>query len=186
MQKSHSTSILKDVGLLLLDVKIIIFMIWCIAVGMCTGLIWNFLFFLIEDLAHACSARTWVKTLEGLVMAIQTLVGEMPFFFWSGKILKRIGHINAMTLVLMVIGVRYILYSVITDPWWFLPIELLNGLTFGLFYACMASYASIVAPSGTAATVQVRSSSFVLRDLLVKIVFHRVWWELFSREWGFL
>ena len=35
-----------------------------------------------------------------------------------------------------------------------LPIELLNGLTFGMAYASMASYASIVAPPGTEATTQ--------------------------------
>ncbi|KAJ3662792.1 hypothetical protein Zmor_007119 [Zophobas morio] len=156
VQKTQSTSILKDIGRLLVDFRIIVFLIWCIAVGMCTGLIWNFLFFLIEDLAknQGCDSQTWIKTLEGIVMAIETLAGELPFFFWSGRILKRIGHINAMSLVLLVIGIRYILYSVIPDPWWFLPIELLNGLTFGLFYACMASYASIVAPPGTEATMQ--------------------------------
>ncbi|RZC34450.1 major facilitator superfamily domain-containing protein 6, partial [Asbolus verrucosus] len=156
MQRKQSSSILKDVGRLLTDIRIIVFLIWCISVGMCTGLIWQFLFFLIEDLARnqGCDSQQWIKTLEGIVMAIQTLAGEMPFFFWSGKILKRIGHINSMSLVLLVIGVRYVVYSIIPDPWWFLPVELLNGLTFGLFYACMASYASIVAPPGTEATMQ--------------------------------
>lgn len=160
-QKKQSTSILKDVGRLLVEVRIIVFLVWCIAVGMCTGLIWQFLFFIIEDLAknQGCDSQQWIKTLEGIVMAIQTLAGEMPFFFCSGRILKKIGHINAMSLVLLVIGIRYILYSVIPDPWWFLPIELLNGLTFGLFYACMASYASVVAPPGTEATMQVGLSA---------------------------
>lgn len=61
-----------------------------------------------------------------------------------------------MSLVLFALGVRLILYSVISNPWWFLPVELSNGLTFGLFFACMASYASIIAPPGTEATMQVR------------------------------
>ena len=42
----------------------------------------------------------------------------------------------------------------LTNPWWCLPVELLNGLTFGIFYATMASYASIVAPPGTETTIQ--------------------------------
>jgi len=33
-------------------------------------------------------------------------------------------------------------------------VELFQGFTFGLFYATMASYASIVAPPGTEATMQ--------------------------------
>ncbi|KAG8223484.1 hypothetical protein J437_LFUL004952 [Ladona fulva] len=59
-----------------------------------------------------------------------------------------------MTLVLLAFGVRMILYSFLVNPWYALPIELLNGLTFGLAYSTMASYASIVAPPGTEATVQ--------------------------------
>lgn len=155
-QKKVSANICRDVGLLLLNVRVIIFLIWCIGVGMCTGLIWQFLFWLIEDLAGAngCSGLTYVKTLEGLVQGCQSIFGETPFFFISGRIIKKLGHVHTMSLVLCAIGVRFCLYSVITNPWYFLPIELSNGLTFGLFFACMASYASIIAPSGTEATMQ--------------------------------
>ena len=74
--------------------------------------------------------------------------------FISGRILKKIGHIHAMSLVLCAFGLRFIIYSVLQDPWWCLPVELFQGFTFGLFYATMASYGSIVAPPGTEATVQ--------------------------------
>lgn len=151
-QKKMSASILRDVTRLLANIRIFIFMLWCIFVGLCTGLIWNFLFWLLEELAG--DNKEWMKTLEGLVMAIQCLGGELPFFFLSGWICKKLGHVHSMTLILLVIGIRYILYSILTNPWWVLPIELLNGITFGLFYACMASYASIVAPPGTSTTVQ--------------------------------
>lgn len=88
-------------------------------------------------------------------MGIQCFGGELPFFFLSGWILKKIGHVNAMSVVLFGFGVRFILYSVLSNPWLVLPIELLNGITFGLFYSTMASYASVVAPPGTEATLQV-------------------------------
>lgn len=97
-----------------------------------------------------------IKTLEGLVMGIQCFGGELPFFFLSGKIIKKIGHVNAMSLVLLGFGVRFLLYSALVNPWWVLPIELLNGITFGIFYSTMTSYASIVALPGTEATIQVR------------------------------
>lgn len=99
----------------------------------------------------------WIKTLQGLAMGIQCFGGELPFFFLSGWILKKIGHIHAMSLVLSGFGLRFLLYSALTNPWWVLPIELLNGVTFGIFYSTMASYASIVAPPGTEATLQVRN-----------------------------
>lgn len=59
-----------------------------------------------------------------------------------------------MTLVLLSFGIRFILYSVLSNPWMCLPIELLQGVTFGLFYSTMASYASILSVPGTEATVQ--------------------------------
>lgn len=138
---------------LLTDVRVCVFILWCIFIGMCTGLIWNFLFWFIEEDLGGRS-HTWIKTLEGIVMAIQCLGGELPLFFLSGWIVRKIGHVNCMTFILLAMGLRFILYSLLSDPWWILPIEFFNGITFGLFYACMASYASIIAPPGTETTMQ--------------------------------
>ncbi|XP_017840545.2 major facilitator superfamily domain-containing protein 6-A isoform X2 [Drosophila busckii] len=153
-QTHMSANILKDVGQMFLSMRCVVFFLWCVAIGLCTALIWNFLFIYLEELNVVHGSSSSIKTLEGLVMGIQCFGGELPFFFMSGWILKRIGHVNAMSLVLLGFGVRFILYSMLQDPWYILPIELLNGVTFGLFYATMASYASIVAPPGTEATMQ--------------------------------
>lgn len=141
-----------------LSIRCVVFFLWCVAIGLGTALIWNFLFIYLEELAKPFdNGANFIKTLEGLVMSIQCFGGELPFFFLSGWILKRIGHVNAMSLVLFGFGVRFILYSMLQNPWYILPIELLNGVTFGLFYATMASYASIVSPPGTEATMQVNA-----------------------------
>lgn len=153
-----SSNIMRDVGTLVKSFRVVIFLAWCVVVGLCTAVIWNFLFWHLEDLAAAqkgCDGSTWVKSLEGFAMAIQCFGGELPLFFLSGWILRKIGHVNAMSLVLAGFALRFFLYSILTNPWWVLPIELLNGVTFGVFYSTMASYASIVAPPGTEATIQV-------------------------------
>ncbi|XP_059489344.1 major facilitator superfamily domain-containing protein 6-A isoform X2 [Neocloeon triangulifer] len=151
-----SASIVHDIGRLLSQLRINIFLLWCITVGLSTGLLWGFLFWHLEELAAAqgCSSLEWIKTLEGLVMGVQCFGGELPFFFISSWVLKKIGHIHAMSMVLFGFGLRFFLYFWLVDPWWVLPIELLNGVTFGIFYATMASYASKIAPPGTEATVQ--------------------------------
>ncbi|XP_037933558.1 major facilitator superfamily domain-containing protein 6 isoform X2 [Teleopsis dalmanni] len=151
-QTHLSANILKDVGAMFLSIRCVVFFLWCIFIGLCTALIWNFLFLYLEDLATGC--QNSMKTLQGFAMGIQCFGGELPFFFLSGWILKKIGHVNAMSLVLFGFGVRFILYSMLEDAWYVLPIELLNGVTFGVFYSTMASYASIVAPPGTEATMQ--------------------------------
>lgn len=72
----------------------------------------------------------------------------------TGWMLKKLGHIHSMSLVLFAFGARFLLYSFLTNPWWCLPIELMQGLTFGLFYATMTTYASVVAPKGVETTMQ--------------------------------
>ncbi|XP_012155601.1 major facilitator superfamily domain-containing protein 6-like protein A isoform X2 [Ceratitis capitata] len=154
-QTTLSPNILKDVGKMFLSVRCVIFFLWCISIGLCTALIWNFLFMHLDELGEKLEGcQNSMKTLEGIASGIQCFGGELPFFFLSGWILRKIGHVNAMSLVLFAFGVRFILYSQLVNPWFVLPIEMLNGVTFGIFYSTMASYASIVAPPGTEATMQ--------------------------------
>lgn len=80
-----SVNILADVGSLLTSLPTFVFLIWTISVGLCTGLIWNFLFWHIEDISGLNCEVEYVKTLQGLVSAIQTFGGEIPFMFVSGK-----------------------------------------------------------------------------------------------------
>ncbi|XP_064083016.1 major facilitator superfamily domain-containing protein 6-B-like [Macrobrachium nipponense] len=110
---------------------------------------------LVEDVAFEWNCHFQaLKLLQGLIMGVQCFGGELPFFFLSGWFIKKLGHVHAMSLVIGVFGIRYILYYTVTNPWVFLPIELMNGFTFGIFYATMTSYASHIAPLGTEATMQ--------------------------------
>ncbi|KAJ1524888.1 hypothetical protein ONE63_009752 [Megalurothrips usitatus] len=151
-QTHISRNILRDVGLMFSEPRILVFIMWCMIVGINTGILWQFLFWHLEDLAG--TNMQWIKALEGLAAVVQCVGGELPFFFLSGWIIKRLGHINVMSLVLFSFGIRFILYSILSNPWLCLPIELLQGVTFGLFYSTMASYASILSVPGTEATVQ--------------------------------
>lgn len=74
-----------DVGRLLKSLPIILFFLWTVAIGICTAMVWQFLFWHIEDISGlSCEGST--KTLQGLVSAIQSFGGEIPFMFLSGKI----------------------------------------------------------------------------------------------------
>ena len=91
----------------------------------------------------------------------QCFVGEVPMFFLSGLVLRTLGHAHTMTLVLAAFSLRFFLYSLLSNPWLSLPIELLNGVTFGLCYSTMCGYAHTIAPQGMEATVQVREAEIV-------------------------
>jgi len=102
---------------------------------------------------YECNSQAWIKTLQGLALGVQCFGGEVPLFFWSGWIIKRLGHLNCMSLVLGVFAFRFFAYSILTNPIWVLVIELTNGITFGLAYAVLMSYASVIALPGTENTM---------------------------------
>lgn len=109
-----------------------------------------------EDLVSANNdrhQREWIKTLQGLAQGIQCFAGEIPFFFWSGWIIRKMGHINCMALVLGATAVRMYLYTVIWNPAWIILIELLNGVSYALGFAVKMSYAKIMSPPDTINTV---------------------------------
>jgi len=162
--KSKTTSGGGDVLRLFKSPSCLMFIIWCTGIGVLTSLIWQWLPWYLSDLANihseaqSCNetdhGATWLTLLLSLNMAIQCFIGEVPMFFLSGWILKKLGHTNTMSLVLAVFGLRFLSYSLLTNPWHSLPIEVLNGVTFGIFYSTMVSYASIISPQGMESTMQ--------------------------------
>lgn len=107
-----------------------------------------------EDITrtHQSELEPWIKTLQGTVTGIQCLA-ELPLYFLSGWIIKRIGCGNCVSLGLFTFSARFYLYSIITNPLWFLPIELSNGITFGLLHSVLVSYARNIAPASAVTTV---------------------------------
>jgi len=82
------------------------------------------------------------------------LISCDSFLVPSGWFLKKLGYVHAMTLVLFAFGVRFLIYSLLSHPWAFVPVELFQGITFGIFYSLMVSYARAISPPGAASTVQ--------------------------------
>ncbi|KAG0727341.1 Major facilitator superfamily domain-containing protein 6 [Chionoecetes opilio] len=123
--------------------------------GVVSGVLWTFEFLLVEDVA-----RQWrhpfvhLRLLLGLLMGVQCFLAEAPFFVLAGRIIQKLGLPNALLVSLLGFTVRLILYSLVTNPWLFLPIELLHGISFGVAYPSFTCYASSIAPKGAAATTQ--------------------------------
>lgn len=118
--------------------------IWLIANLM--AVIDNFLFWFLEDIGGG-------DLIIGLSLLF-TCVGEIPVFFISGYIIGRIGHVGALYLTFLCYALRFFLYSILTNPWTILPVELLHGITFALMWATSTSYARANAPDGMKASLQ--------------------------------
>ncbi|XP_053598323.1 major facilitator superfamily domain-containing protein 6 [Microplitis demolitor] len=150
-----SDNIAKDVWKLLKIKKITIFLIFATIAGIIDSYLIYFLFWYIEDLAEQTDFMSQIKLIEGLVIAAQTLGGEVIAFLLSGKILKKFGYGYTLTFCFVCYSLRLGLISLAPNPWWIVLIELfMQGPSYALCYTIIVGFASVVAPPGTSATVQ--------------------------------
>ncbi|CAI6363529.1 unnamed protein product [Macrosiphum euphorbiae] len=145
-----------NVQKVLTKIRVLSFLFWVVAYGILLSFVWYFQFLYMEDISNIYHPETkpYIKTIQGLSLTIQCFGGEVPLFFLSNFIIKRVGHMNVLSLVFFAFTVRFFLYSIITNPVWVLPVEVLNGITYALAYSAVISYAAELAPVGAEGTLQ--------------------------------
>eukprot|EP00056_Hartaetosiga_gracilis_P003992 m.70150 g.70150 ORF g.70150 m.70150 type:complete len:171 (-) comp11659_c0_seq10:561-1073(-) len=121
---------------------VLLFMILLVAMGMMKGVIDAFLFVYLQDMGGN-------GTLLGVTLATTT-ISELPFFAFSGTILRRLGALCVIFISMGAYAGRLLYYSQLSRPWSVLPIELLHGVTFSLSWATIVAHAQEVAPEGYA------------------------------------
>ncbi|KAH1027493.1 major facilitator superfamily domain-containing protein 6 [Dendroctonus ponderosae] len=152
MEVPHN--IISELRILMNNRHVVTFMVFTVLVGVLDGFIIYFLFWYVEDLAAATNTGN-IKLLEGLIVAAETLGGEVVFFSISGKILERFGHVHSFSMCFVNYALRLALISLAPNPWWVLPIELcFQGPTYALTYTTVVAYANELAPPGASATMQ--------------------------------
>ncbi|CAB0006430.1 unnamed protein product [Nesidiocoris tenuis] len=162
--------------------RFLLYLVIIVFCGIFSALIWSFLFWFIEEVAgeDGCSDLSWVKTLDGLTLAVHCYLGEIPFFWVSGWMLKHIGHAHCMTIVLLAFSIRFVAFYFLTSAWWILPVETLNGVTFATFYSTMTTYANALTPPGMQGTIQ----GFVAAVFEVGIAIGSVTGGYIYDKWG--
>jgi len=125
---------------------LVVFLLTVFVAGMGTSLVHSYLFLYLRDMGAS-------ETLMGLSLTVAT-VSEVPVFFVSGWLIKRLGARGLMMVSLATLVVRLAAYSVMPWAWMVLPIHLLHGLTFSAMWVAGVSYANEVAPPGLGATAQ--------------------------------
>lgn len=114
--------------------------------GMGAGIIDMFLFIRLEELGGS-------HLLCGLARLIMCLA-EVPFFYLSGPLIRRMGVRGVIALTQLAYLTRFIYYSALREPWWVLPAEVLHGLTFAAMWAATTDYAHDIAPAHMRTTIQ--------------------------------
>jgi PPP family 3-phenylpropionic acid transporter len=92
-------------------------------------------------------------SLVGVAFAISAL-SELPTIAFGAWFLRRFGPLRMLMLALAVYAVRYLAFSTVTDPAWILPVQLLHGLSYGIYLMASITLAHRVAGRAQAATAQ--------------------------------
>lgn len=145
--KAHvSSDMSRDLRIIFTSKEILVFSSGIAIIGFLNALIYVFEFWFLEDLGAS-------RTLLGLSIFMQCLVGEVPFLFFSGWFVSKLGHFLCFTCVFVGFIARLTFYFLLKDPWLVLPVDTLHGITFGLFHGAMADFAKEKAPKGMEATL---------------------------------
>jgi len=123
-----------------------LFLVMVFIAGIGNATINNYLFVYMQSLGAS-------NTLMGFALTVSTL-SEIPAMFFSDRLLRRFGARGMLLIAMTTIGLRLICYSLTTQPWVVLVIQLCHGLTFAAIYIAGVHFADQVAPPGMKATTQ--------------------------------
>lgn len=135
-----------DVRKLLKSANVWIFLFSVFIMGSCWGFLESFLFIHLEKL----SAPTF---LLGLTVTVGSLIG-LPFLYGSEWFMKKVGATRLLLLALVVYFIRLIGYSLLENPWWCIPYELMEAFTLHLMWVSTVRLAYQISPPGMLATMQ--------------------------------
>jgi len=93
------------------------------------------------------------KTTIGLAITIATIT-ELPVFFFGNRLIKRFTSQGLFFIALVLMGIRSILYSVVSTPTGVLAVQVLGGTIFPAMWLAGVAYADEHAPAGLKSTAQ--------------------------------
>lgn len=107
-----------------------LFVAWFMGFGI--GLIFTFLFWHLQDYGGS-------PTLFGVASVINH-ISEIFAYFFSFRLISQIGHVKVLCLGLIGNILRFLYISYLTNPWYVLPFEFMQGITHAAVWAACCSY----------------------------------------------
>jgi PPP family 3-phenylpropionic acid transporter len=94
--------------------------------------IWNFYSTYMKENGASASLVGYGLSLQGLC--------ELPLFYFSARIILRLGLKTTLVITVLATTIRLFLYSIIKNPVAALPVELLHGFSWSLFWVVCVEY----------------------------------------------
>jgi MFS transporter, PPP family, 3-phenylpropionic acid transporter len=112
---------------------LLLFLLFCVFI-VSTGAttIWNFYSSYMKENGATDSLVGYGLSFQGLC--------ELPLFYFSARIILRLGLKTTLVITVLATVIRMLLYSVTKNPYAALPIELLHGFSWSLFWVVCVEY----------------------------------------------
>ena len=89
--------------------------------------------------------------LVGIVWSLAALA-EIPVLFFSTQLIHRLGLRWMLAVSFLVYAVRFALYAAMPSPEWAIPLSLLHGFTFAMYWVASVMYINQMAPEALKTT----------------------------------
>lgn len=118
--------------------RLLIFLLLCIfLVSTSATTIWNFYSIYMKENGASASLVGYGLSFQGIC--------ELPLFYFSATIIARLGLKVTLIVTVMATAIRLVLYSVVKHPLAAIPIEILHGISWSLFWvACVETVNKLV------------------------------------------
>ena len=143
---SRNPTMTRDILTLMKQPAIFLLFVILSIMGFLWGAVDTFLFVFLRTL----NASSFTL---GACMLVRYL-GEIPALYFSGRVIKRIGHIKCLYIILFAYSIRYLGTSMISNPWWELPFSCLENVVFCIGFTAVSVYGSLITPPSMHATLQ--------------------------------
>ena len=111
----------------------LIFLLACVfLVSTGATTIWNFYSTYMKENGASASLVGYGLSLQGLC--------ELPLFYFSARIILRLGLKTTLVITVLATTIRLLLYSIIKNPVAALPVEVLHGFSWSLFWVVCVEY----------------------------------------------
>jgi oligosaccharide:H+ symporter len=111
----------------------LIFLLICVfLVSTGATTIWNFYSLYMKENGASASLVGYGLSFQGLC--------ELPLFYFSARIILRLGLKTTLVITVIATALRMLLYSVIKNPVAAIPVEVLHGISWSLFWVVCVEY----------------------------------------------